>query len=158
MVIANGTKGGEVILDVLRGRPVGTLVTSNGHSEIIEPAEQLAESGKHSSPDMSSGGHNIPPSARRGSQALQALTSDQRASILSKLAALLVEREEDIIAANKRDLEAATELSAPLKSRLSLSSEKLASLAKGLHKLAGTSSYCLVYNNHGLFSRGCGFL
>lgn len=158
VVIANGTKGGEVILDVLRGRPVGTLVTSNGHSEIIEPAEQLAESGKHSSPDMSSGGHNIPPSARRGSQALQALTSDQRASILSKLAALLVEREEDIIAANKRDLEAATELSAPLKSRLSLSSEKLASLAKGLHKLAGTSSYCLVYNNHGLFSRGCGFL
>lgn len=46
MVIANGLKGGEVILDVLKGKPVGTLVTSNGHSEVIEPAEQLAESGK----------------------------------------------------------------------------------------------------------------
>lgn len=157
VVIANGTKGGEVILDVLRGRPVGTLVTSNGDSEIIESAEQLAESGKHSWPEMGSGGHNTPPSARRGSQTLQALTSDQRASILRKLAALLVEREEDIITANKRDLEAATELSPPLRSRLSLSSEKLASVAKGLHKLAGTSRYCIVsdvYNSRGFFPEG----
>lgn len=86
----------------------------------------------------------LPPSARRGSQVLQALTSDQRASILCKLAALLYEREEDIIAANERDLESATELSAPLRSRLSLSSEKLASLAKGLHKLAGNNIYTIA--------------
>lgn len=72
---------------------------------------------------------------------------------------MLVEREEDIIAANKRDLEAATELSPPLRSRLSLSSEKLASVAKGLHKLAGTRSsrYCLVsdvHNIYGFFPEG----
>lgn len=46
VVIANGIKGGEVILDVLRGKQVGTLITSNGHSEVIESAEQLAESSK----------------------------------------------------------------------------------------------------------------
>ena len=78
-------------------------------------------------------------SARRGSQALQALSSQQRADILHTLAALLVEREADIMTANERDLEAATELSPPLQSRLTLSSKMLASLAEGLHQLAGMS-------------------
>lgn len=45
VVIANGTKGENTILDIMRGRPVGTLVTSNGHNEIIVTAEQLANEG-----------------------------------------------------------------------------------------------------------------
>ena len=46
VVIANGVKGGEMILDVMRGKPVGTFVTCNGHSEVVNSAEQLAEEGE----------------------------------------------------------------------------------------------------------------
>ena len=46
MVIANGTAGGETILDIVRGKPVGTLVTSNGHNDVVVSAEQLAEDGE----------------------------------------------------------------------------------------------------------------
>ena len=45
VVIANGTKGEETILDIVRGRPVGTLVASNGYSELTVSAEQLADEG-----------------------------------------------------------------------------------------------------------------
>ena len=45
------------------------------------------------------------------------------------------------MAANERDVLAATALSAPLRSRLSLSPHKLASLAEGLRQLAGV--FCL---------------
>ena len=48
VVIANGTKGGETILEIVRGKSVGTLVTSNGHSEVIDSAEQLADEGQKS--------------------------------------------------------------------------------------------------------------
>ena len=54
--------------------------------------------------------------ARRGSQALQSLPSQQRASILNTLASLLEERETEILIANQRDLDAATELAGPLRS------------------------------------------
>ena len=46
MVIANGTKGDETILSIMKGHAVGTLVTSNGHSELTDSAEQLADDGK----------------------------------------------------------------------------------------------------------------
>ena len=46
VVIANGTKGGETILEIVEGKPVGTLVTSNGHSEVMVSSEQLANGGQ----------------------------------------------------------------------------------------------------------------
>lgn len=45
-MIANGMRGGDTILDILRGRAVGTLVTSNGESEVAVPVEQLADEGE----------------------------------------------------------------------------------------------------------------
>ena len=45
VVIANGTRGEDVILSVVQGRPVGTLVTHNGHSELAIPVDQLADEG-----------------------------------------------------------------------------------------------------------------
>ena len=77
------------------------------------------------------------PAARSGSRALQGLSSEQRASVLHHLASLLVEREEEILAANQRDLDSASDLSGPLRARLSLSPQRLASLADGLRQLAG---------------------
>ena len=135
MVIANGTKGGETILEIVEGKPVGTLVTSNGHSEVMVSSEQLANDGQSNLSLVLP--RSVCPAARRGSQALQGLSSVQRASILQCLASLLVERETEILAANERDLAAAKDLSGPLRSRLSLSPEKLASLSHGLRQLAG---------------------
>ena len=138
VVIANGTKGEETILDIMRGKPVGTLVTSNGCSEVVVSAEQLADEGRSPHTLCTPSVISSSVTAQRGSQALQSLTSHQRASILTRLAALLEEREADILAANARDLAVATELSAPLRSRLSLSSDKISSLVQGLTQLAGT--------------------
>lgn len=75
----------------------------------------------------------------------------QRAQILYRLADLLEERTTEILDANSRDLELATvsqELSAPMLSRLSLSPNKLKSLAAGIRQIAESS-----YNNIGRILR-----
>lgn len=119
----------------MKGQALGTLVTSNGHSELTDSAEQLADDGKRLFVIFSLLRHKY--TARRGSQALQMLSSHQRASILNTLASLLEDRETEILTANQRDLDAATDLAGPLRSRLSLSSQRLSSLADGLRQLAG---------------------
>ena len=47
--------------------------------------------------------------AREGSQKLQALEPNDRADIINSLANLLLDRQEDILAANKRDIDIAKE-------------------------------------------------
>ena len=48
VVIANGLKQGETILDIIKGKPVGTLITSNGHTELAAPlADKMADEGVH---------------------------------------------------------------------------------------------------------------
>ena len=137
VVIANGTDGRETILEIVRGKPVGTLVTTNGHSEVIVSAEQLANEGQPAHLSLSSHCIHVHSAARRGSQALQELSSIQRASILTTLATLLTERETEILAANARDLSAAKDLPGPLRSRLSLNPDKLAALGDGMRQLSG---------------------
>lgn len=158
VVIANGTKGEGTILNIVSGKPVGTLVTSNGHSEVIVSAEQLADQGQK----LFSFCLSFQcwwPKARSGSRALQTLSSDQRASILHHLATLLGEREKEIMAANQQDLEAARELSPPLRARLSLSPQRLASLADGLRQLAGTFLIVLHTETKTIFPlRWCGIM
>lgn len=46
VVIANGLKQGETILDIIRGRPVGTLITRNGHDELVTPVDNLTDEGR----------------------------------------------------------------------------------------------------------------
>jgi len=46
-------------------------------------------------------------SAREGSRALQALTGEQRAIIINRLADSLIERQKDILDANQMDVEKA---------------------------------------------------
>lgn len=46
VVICNGKREGEVILDVMNGRQVGTLITSRGSSEVMESVDVVAEQGK----------------------------------------------------------------------------------------------------------------
>ena len=46
MVIANGLGRGETILDIIRGRLVGTLITKNGSKDSWVPADILADEGE----------------------------------------------------------------------------------------------------------------
>lgn len=46
VVIANGLKQGETVLDIIRGKSVGTFITRNGHDESVVPVERLAEEGE----------------------------------------------------------------------------------------------------------------
>eukprot|EP00731_Ephydatia_muelleri_P003380 Em0001g3380a len=117
VVIANGLGRGETILDIIRGRSVGTLVTKNGSKDSWVPADVMADE------------------VKVGSKTLQKLTATQRAEVLHKLADLLVQRSGEVLAANQRDMAEASGLSAPLKSRLSLSEAKLRGVADGLRQL-----------------------
>ena len=46
VVIANGIKQAETIMDIVKGKPVGTLVTKNGHSELAVSVDTLADDGE----------------------------------------------------------------------------------------------------------------
>lgn len=46
VVIANGLKQGETILDIVKGKLVGTLITRNGHMEIATSTEHMANDGR----------------------------------------------------------------------------------------------------------------
>ncbi len=45
VVIANGMRQGETILDIVRGKPVGTFITRNGHIELATSGAALADEG-----------------------------------------------------------------------------------------------------------------
>lgn len=76
--------------------------------------------------------------ARQAARDLQALSPAARKAILNTLAKLLVERQEDILAANKVDIDAAksSNLDQNLLSRLGMTPSKLATLAKGIQQIA----------------------
>ncbi|XP_028651622.1 delta-1-pyrroline-5-carboxylate synthase isoform X1 [Erpetoichthys calabaricus] len=125
VVIANGTHPkvtGHVITDIVEGKKVGTFFSE------VKPAgptvEQQAEM------------------ARSGGRTLASLLPEQRAEIICHLADLLTDQKEEILSANKTDMEIAVSggrLSPPLLKRLSLSSAKLNSLAIGLRQIAASS-------------------
>ena len=46
VVIANGLKQGEMILDIIKGKPIGTLITRNGQTELAASPDAMADDGK----------------------------------------------------------------------------------------------------------------
>jgi glutamate-5-semialdehyde dehydrogenase len=82
--------------------------------------------------------HEIALSARNAQRRLGAAGAERRTAVLHHLARLLAEREEQILDANRRDLEAAEaeNLAGPLLKRLGLSAAKLATLREGVEQLA----------------------
>ena len=79
----------------------------------------------------------LPFTVRQGGRQLQKLTGQQRANIILRLAGLLREKEEEILAANKTDITLAKDtLSPSLLARLRLSSAKLQTLADGISAIA----------------------
>ncbi|KAM7435607.1 hypothetical protein ABFA07_014466 [Porites harrisoni] len=122
VVIANGTSTDYVIRQVLDGRKVGTFFT------MVEETGPSVE--------------NQAAGARQGGRALQALTAEQRGKIIYKLADLLIERKDEILDANSKDLEEARfegRLPAPMIARLLLTPAKLENLAEGLRQIADSS-------------------
>jgi len=76
--------------------------------------------------------------ARKEARKLQALPFEVRQSILHAVADALVSRQDELVEANKLDLEAAgtNKVAAPLVKRLKLTSEKVNTLAQGIRQLA----------------------
>ncbi|XP_007478789.2 delta-1-pyrroline-5-carboxylate synthase isoform X2 [Monodelphis domestica] len=125
VVIANGSHpkvSGHVITDVVEGKKVGTFF-----SEVKPAGPTVEQQGEM---------------ARSGGRSLATLEPEKRAEIINHLADLLTDQREEILLANKEDLEEAEEqgrLAAPLLKRLSLSTSKLNSLAIGLRQIAASS-------------------
>uniref|UniRef100_A0A8C4I970 Delta-1-pyrroline-5-carboxylate synthase n=1 Tax=Dicentrarchus labrax TaxID=13489 RepID=A0A8C4I970_DICLA len=118
VVIANGTHPkvtGHVITDIVEGKKVGTFFSE------VKPAGPTVEQ----QTEM----------ARHAGRTLASLLPEQRGEIICCLAELLTEKKEEILSANKRDME----LAIPMINRLSLSTAKLNSLAIGLRQLAVSS-------------------
>ncbi|XP_052124124.1 delta-1-pyrroline-5-carboxylate synthase [Frankliniella occidentalis] len=120
VVICNGMQE-EAIKTILTGRKVGTFFTSGSASSAS--TDLLAEQ------------------ARAGSRELQRLSPGERVACIHRLADLLVSRQDDIMAANAKDVRvaAASGLAGPMLSRLSLSPAKLRGLAAGLKQIADSS-------------------
>lgn len=120
VVIANGMKKDDIILNIVNGRKVGTFFTDTKPAGVA--------------PDLQA------TRARDGGRHLQGLSPDQRAEIINRLADLLLERKEVILTANKRDLNKArmSSMSPPMLARLSLNDHKLTSLSEGLKQIAAS--------------------
>ncbi|XP_038592123.1 delta-1-pyrroline-5-carboxylate synthase isoform X4 [Micropterus salmoides] len=122
VVIANGTNPkvtGQVITDIVEGKKVGTFFSK------IKPAGPTVE-------------HQT-EMARCSGRTLASLLPDQRSEIICRLAELLYERQEEILDANKMDMDLAVNaghLPQTMLKRLSLSPAKLNSLALGLRQIA----------------------
>lgn len=123
VIIANGTDPkvtGHVITDIVEGKKIGTFFSE------VKPAGPTVEQ----QTEM----------ARHAGRTLASLLPEQRGEIICCLAELLTEKKDEILSANRKDMEFATgRLSQPLINRLSLSTAKLNSLAIGLRQLAVSS-------------------
>ncbi|GFR33636.1 delta-1-pyrroline-5-carboxylate synthase [Trichonephila clavata] len=120
VVICNGTDE-HAVSRIVQGRRIGTFFTD--HKSLTVTVETHAVN------------------ARKGCRRLQELSGEQRAEMILHLAELLQNRKEQILQANAKDLRIAEEsgLSGPLLSRLTLTPDKLNSLADGLRQIADAS-------------------
>ncbi|XP_076008218.1 delta-1-pyrroline-5-carboxylate synthase isoform X2 [Genypterus blacodes] len=122
VVIANGTHPkvtGHVITDIVEGKKVGTFFSE------IKPAGPTVEQQTEW--------------ARNSGRTLATLQPDQRSEIICHVAELLTEKKDEILAANKTDMDvcvSAGQMPAAMLKRLSLSPAKLNSLAIGLRQIA----------------------
>lgn len=121
VVICNGTEN-RAIVNIIDGKKIGTFFTKE------EPRGATVE--------------EQAVQAREGSRLLQAVAPSQRVAIINRLADLLLERTQDILAANRLDVSLAEEkgTEAPLVARLGLNENKIKTLATGLRQIATASS------------------
>jgi glutamate-5-semialdehyde dehydrogenase len=74
--------------------------------------------------------------ARAAGRVLAKASADKRTRALAAIAEAILARKDDILAANEKDLAAATQLSAPMIDRLRLDEKRLESLAEAVRQIA----------------------
>ena len=79
--------------------------------------------------------------ARSGSRKLQSLSPSERSNVITNIADNLVKRKDEILIANRKDLEEAriAGVTGPLYDRLAFTEGKIKSLSEGLHQIADNS-------------------
>lgn len=75
-------------------------------------------------------------SAKQAAEQLRIATTKNKNKFLSRLADLLLEKQNDILRENQKDLELAVGITKPMEKRLRLTSEIIASMAQGLKEIA----------------------
>merc|ERR1719189_2494811 len=120
VVICNGMEY-NTIRKIYNGSRTGSFFT-NAEDEGI-PVEVMAQN------------------ARSGSRKLQSLSPSERANVITNIADNLVKRKDEIMAANRLDLEEAriAGVKGPLYNRLAFTEGKIKSLSEGLHQIADNS-------------------
>ncbi|KAK9811960.1 hypothetical protein WJX73_003110 [Symbiochloris irregularis] len=145
-VIASG-KGGDSILQVVSGQLVGTLFSHEGARSFQEQHDRKQakqkkdkESGASKDAQPASGdetARELAVAARDASRVLQNLSSEEREKILEKVAAELEKHEEQILAENEADVDAAEgKIDDQLMNRLRLKPQKIKQLADGIRSIA----------------------
>lgn len=136
-VICDGAIG-NCITNVVAGKKIGTLFTASPSAQ--GPAvELIASNGTLTNFVISLDIVKISMiTARESSRSLQLLNNFERSEIVRRLANLLMERQNDILEANSKDLDAAKEsgLAGPLLARLKLTPEKIEALYTGLIQIS----------------------
>lgn len=123
VVVASGSRY-KAVPDIIAGTAIGTFFT-----DVVDKDPVALQARK----------------CRDTSRKLQLIGPGGRAEIISYLADLLLEREEEILAANQADLDAAAanNMTGPLLNRLLLTHDKLVGLADGLRQIAADSDSIL---------------
>jgi delta-1-pyrroline-5-carboxylate synthetase len=131
VVVASGMQP-DCITDIIGGKEVGTFFTNEAPVPVANRA-------------VSTSVTDQAVACRTASRALLKLGPKGRAAAINRLADLLVERSDEILAANGKDLDAANSagMSGVLVARLGLTKEKLEVLAGGLRQIAESSEALL---------------
>merc|ERR1719220_684312 len=111
----------NTIRKIFAGQRTGSFFT-NAEDESI-PVEVMAQN------------------ARSGSRKLQSLSPSERSNVITNIADNLVKRKDEILIANRQDLEEAkiAGVTGPLYDRLAFTEGKIKSLSEGLHQIADNS-------------------
>lgn len=120
------------------GPSKGTLFATPGSKLSVQAKIEIAEEAATAGHSVSEEARGMALAARNEARKLQSLSYQDRKTILYAVADALSEREEELLSANKKDLDAAAvdKIDAPLLGRLKLTKEKLATLATGIRQIA----------------------
>ena len=120
------------------GSPKGTLFATPGSDLERHALEECVHWDTDDESDMAEAARSMATAARKEARKLQTMPHDVRKAILNAVADALLNRQDELMEANKLDLQQAEETSvaAPLVARLKLTPEKLVTLATGIRQLA----------------------
>ena len=120
------------------GPPKGTLFATPNSDVSIQAIHEVEEADAAAGILVSEVARASAIAAKNEARKLQALSYGERKAILNAVADALVDRKEELLAANAIDLEAAArdEVALPLVRRLKLTDDKLSTLAAGIRQIA----------------------